>query len=341
MHADADAGAPTALITGVAGQDGIHLARHLLADGWRVVGTVRAGSASLARTAPYLDGVQLVTHDLLDTERFSTLLTEHAPQAVYNLAGFSSVGRSWDAPALVVRVNAMAVIEMLDAMVAHREATGTDLRFFQASTAEIFGTDVYGALDEDTAHRPRTPYAVAKSAAHDAVISYREKHGLFACNGILFNHESAFRGQQFVAGKICRAAAEIAAGRPARIVLGDIDIERDWGAAVDYVGAMALSLAHDTPDDYVIATGRTHTLRDMLVAAFAAVGIDDPLPHVTLDPRMWSTTQASALMGDASRAQHRLGWTATTGFEALIGGMVATDVRRIATGVEESMSYMA
>ena len=331
---------PTALITGVAGQDGMYLARLLRANGWRVVGTVRPGISSIARMAPYLEGVEIVDHELTDSLRFDDLLSRFAPEAVYNLAAFSSVGRSWDDPELVTRTNASAVVEMLQSLLRYRDKNARDVRFFQASSAEVFGGEVEGSLDEDTPHRPRTPYAIAKSAAHHSVISFREKYDLFACNGVLFNHESPFRGQQFVAGKIARAAAQVACGNPARVHLGDIDIERDWGAAADYVVAMMAALQHDTADDYVIATGTSHTLREMLVTAFESVGLGDPLPYVELDRHLWSSTQASALRGDASRANKQLGWTPATSFEALIADMVDVDMRRIRSGVDESADYV-
>ncbi|AXT86218.1 GDP-mannose 4,6-dehydratase [Aeromicrobium sp. A1-2] len=330
----------TALITGVAGQDGMYLARLLRSNGWRVVGTVRPDSQSTARTAPYLAGVELVEHELTDSAEFAGLLDRHAPNEVYNLAGFSSVGRSWSDPELVLRTNTTAVVEMLEALLRHRDVGGREVRFFQASSAEVFGGDVKGSLNEETSHRPRTPYAIAKSAAHHAVVSYREKYDLFACNGILFNHESPFRGHQFVAGKIARVAAEIACGRDAKVSLGDIDIERDWGAAVDYVDAMRLSLQHDRADDYVIATGTTRTLRQMLTTAFAAAGVDDPMPHLELDHSLWSSTQAAALQGDATRALVQLGWAPATSFETLVSDMVDVDVRRIRSGVAESADYV-
>ncbi|MCW2750395.1 MAG: GDP-mannose 4,6-dehydratase [Aeromicrobium sp.] len=331
---------PTALITGVAGQDGMYLARSLRANGWRVVGTVRPGISSIARMAPYLDGVEIVEHELTDSLRFDELLSRFAPAAVYNLAAFSSVGRSWDDPELVTRTNALAVIEMLESLLRYRDKNARSVRFFQASSAEVFGGEVEGSLHEQTPHRPRTPYAVAKSAAHHSVISYREKYDLFACNGILFNHESPFRGRQFVAGKIARAAAEVACGNRATVSLGDIDIERDWGAAVDYVELMRRALQHDHADDYIVATGTSHTLRQMLVTAFDSVGLGDPDAHVSLDPHLWSATQASALQGDPSRAKEQLGWQAATSFDDLIADMVDVDVRRIKSGVEESVDYL-
>lgn len=335
-----DAPRPTALITGVSGQDGMYLARHLQAQGWKVVGTVRPGISSIARMAPYLTGVEVVEHDLTDAAGFGELLSRAAPQAVYNLAAFSAVGRSWDDPSLASRTNMVAVVEMLDSLLRHRDKNATDIRFFQASTAEIFGSEVEGALDESTPHRPRTPYAVAKSAAHHLVISYRERYGLFASNGILFNHESPFRGRQFVAGKISRVAAAAACGRHEKVALGDLDVERDWGAAANYVAAMARILDHDTAGDYVIGTGQTHTLRDMLRTAFASVGLRDFEDHVQVMPHLWSTTQAPALLADPARARRELGWSATTTFDELVAQMVAVDVQRIRTGVAESEDYL-
>ncbi len=331
----------TALITGVSGQDGMFLARLLLSRDWKVVGTIRPGISSIARMAPYLEGVKLVEHDITDSLGFADLLSWHAPEAVFNLAAFSSVGRSWSDPELVMRTNGMAVVQMLDSILRYRDKNAREIRFFQASTAEIFGSDVAGHLDEDTAHRPRTPYAIAKSAAHDAVISYREHYGMHASNGILFNHESPFRGQQFVAGKIARAAAEAASGNAdASVTLGDIDIERDWGSARDYVQCMAAAVEHPRSGDYVVATGTSHTLRDMLVAAFAAAGLDDPMKHVRLDPGMWSSTQADSLTGDPTRARSELNWKASVTFEEVIAEMVSVDMRRISTGVDESTDYL-
>jgi len=318
----------------------MYLARSLRANGWRVVGTVRPGISSIARMAPYLDGIEIVEHELTDSLRFAELLSRFAPAAVYNLAAFSSVGRSWDDPELVTRTNALAVVEMLESLLRYRDKNARDVRFFQASSAEVFGGEVEGSLDEQTPHRPRTPYAVSKSAAHHSVISYREKYELFACNGVLFNHESPFRGRQFVAGKIARAAAEVACGNRAKVSLGDIDIERDWGAAVDYVELMKRALQHDHADDYIVATGASHTLRQMLVTAFDSVGLGDPDPHVSLDPHLWSATQASALRGDPARAKEQLGWAAVTSFEDLIADMVDVEVRRIKSGIEESVDYL-
>jgi GDPmannose 4,6-dehydratase len=289
---------------------------------------------------PYLGGVQIIEHDLTDALLFAELMNQFAPVAVYNLAAFSSVGRSWAEAELTMRTNAVAVVEMLESVLRYRDDNDADVRFFQASSAEVFGGDVEGALDEQTPHRPRTPYAIAKSAAHHSVVSYREKYGMFACNGILFNHESPFRGRQFIAGKIAHAAADALCGGRPMVVLGDIDVQRDWGAAADYVELMRRALGHDHADDYVVATGSSHTLREMLAAAFGSVGLGDPDPYVTLEPSLWSSSQASALLGNPSKATKQLGWSATTSFEALIADMVDVDVRRIRSGVEDSIDYL-
>jgi GDPmannose 4,6-dehydratase len=318
----------------------MYLARHLVAEGWRVVGTVRPGISSKVRMLPYLGDVEIVEHDLIDTVGFGELLGRIAPQAVYNLAAFSAVGRSWDEPELAARTNLLAVVGVLETLLRYRDKNAQEIRFFQASTAEVFGSEVEGALDENTQHRPRTPYAIAKSATHHLVISYRERYGLFAVNGILFNHESPFRGQQFVAGKIARAAAAAACGQRQPVTLGDLDVERDWGSAAEYVRAMAAATQHSEPDDYVIGTGEAHTLRDMLRSAFASVGRTDFEDHVDLQPHLWSSTQASALLADPAKARRQLGWSATTSFDELIGTMVAVDVRRITTGVAESVAYL-
>ncbi|WP_229052212.1 GDP-mannose 4,6-dehydratase [Aeromicrobium sp. Leaf350] len=335
-----DAAPRTALITGVSGQDGMFMARRLLRDGWQVVGTVRPGISSLARMAPYLEGVEIVEHDLLDAAGFDELVVRHSPDVVTNFAGFSSVGRSWNDADLVLRTNATTVVAMVESLLRYRDKNARDVRFLQASSAEMFGPDASGALDESAPHRPRTPYAIAKSAAHHTVGAYREKHGLLGSTAILFNHESPFRGQQFVAGRIARLAAQTALGIPARLDLGDLDVERDWGAAADFVDAMAAAVLHEQADDYVLATGTTHTLRDMLTVAGAAAGVDDLVDRVDLSAHLWSSIQAPALLGDATRAREQLGWQPQTSFEDLVTDMVRVDLERLRSGVDESADYL-
>jgi len=313
----------TTLITGVAGQDGIYLARHLLAEGTLVVGTVQPGHDSATVMAPYLDGVIVVEHDVRDTADFRTLLEEYEPAEVYNLAGFSSVGASWEQPELALETNGRAVGRMVDVLA---ELGGA--RFFQASSAEELGS------------ASNSPYARGKRAAHAYVRSAREAHGLFACAGMLYNHESPLRGRHFVTRKITRAAAEIAAGRRDKVRLGNLDVSRDWGHAKDYVKAMVLMLRHDTPEDFTVATGISHTLEELLVTAFDAAGLKDPWQYVEQDSSLIRPADAGFRVGDASRTREVLGWAPTTTFAEMVAEMVAVDVRRVETSVEESLSYL-
>lgn len=330
----------TALVTGVAGQDGMYVARLLLARGWSVVGTVRPGSSTLDGMRPYLEGVDVVEHDQRDAVGFARLLRELRPATVVNLAGLSSVPRSWSAPAEVMETNATAVVAMLDAIVRERDASGLDPSFVQASSSAMFGAGTGGLLAEDAAHDPRTPYAVSKSAAHHAVGAYRGEHGVRASSAILFGHESPFRGVRFVAGRVVRLAVETEAGRGGSIVLGDLDAQRDWAAAADVAEALVAMAEHEGPGDLVVATGRGHTVGDLLSAAFAAVGRDDWRDHVDLRPELWSPGQLEVLVGDPSRAAEVLGWRARTSFEELVAQMVDVDRRRLATGIAASAAYL-
>ncbi|HSV37257.1 MAG TPA: GDP-mannose 4,6-dehydratase [Nocardioidaceae bacterium] len=312
----------TALVTGVAGQDGIYLARRLLADGTRVVGTVLPGH----RTAmsAYLAGVEVVEHDVRDAVGFRALMDEHAPDEVYNLAAVSSVGASWKEPALAVETNGAAVVRMLETLLAR----GGSTRFFQAASGEELG----GARD--------SPYARGKTEAHALTTEARERHGLFACAAILYNHESPLRGHQFVTRKITRAAAEISLGKRDRVSLGNLEVSRDWGHARDYVDAMVRIVRHDSADDFVVATGVAHTLEQLLVTAFAAAGIADPWPYVEQDPGLVRPTDTAVMVGDYSRTGAELGWAPETTFEQTIAEMVAVDLRRVRSGVEEDGSYL-
>lgn len=327
----------TALVTGVAGQDGVLLARHLLAEGYRVVGTTQPGVPTTLR--PYLDGIELEEHDLRDTAGFDRLLGTYVPTEIYNLAGFTSVGASWDNPELVAEVNGAAVERMLDSLIAHRDRTGSSPRFFQASSSEVFGPEATNPQDESTPHDPQNPYAESKSHAQQVAAS-RRKDGLFVSVGILYNHESPLRGLQFVTRKIVRAAVEIAAGTHDTVTLGNLEVSRDWGAANDYVAAMRAVLQHDEPTDFIIATGTLHSLHDLLEIAFETAGVADPWSHVEQDPALMRQVDAPGLSGDPTRAKELLGWQATTSFEQLIAEMVAVDVQRVRTGVEEDVSYL-
>jgi len=323
----------TALVTGVAGQDGVFLARHLLAEGYRVVGTTQPGVPTTL--LPYLDGVELEEHDLRDAAGFDRLLEVYGPHEIYNLAGFTSVGASWDNRELVTDVNAVAVEAMLRSM-----AKRPGVRFFQASSSEVFGPDATNPQDEATPHDPQNPYAESKSRAHTATVRAREEDGLFACVGVLYNHESPLRPPQFVTRKITRAAVEIAEGLRDSVTLGALDVSRDWGAARDYVKAMHAALQHSGPSDYVIASGRLHTISDLLELAFAAAGIDDPWPHVEQDPALLRKADAPGLSGDADKAHRDLHWSPATSFEDLVREMVSVDQRRVRNGIEEDLDYL-
>lgn len=318
----------TALITGVAGQDGIYLSRHLIAQGIRVVGTVQPGVLDGDPKRVYLGGVFIEEHDLRDDVGMSDLLLRHRPDQVYNLAAFSSVGASWQQTELVAEVNGHAVERLLDRVVEYRDRTSVDVRFFQASSAEEVGSAA------------RSPYARAKSMARNAVARSREDRGLFACAAILHNHESPLRGLGFVTRKITRAAAEFSLGRREPLMLGNLEVSRDWGAARDYVGAMQLMLAGAVPQDLAIGTGVAHTLGQLLDTAFGAVGIDDPLAYVQQDPALLRPVDTTFLLADPGPALAAIGWRATIDFVSLVREMVDADLRRVRSGVEESPDYL-
>ena len=324
----------TALITGVGGQDGVLLARHLLGLGYRVVGTSRPGSA--LRLGVYLDGVTIAALAPGDRAGFAALIEQHRPDEVYNLAAQSSVARGWEDPQGTHATNAGSVEQMLASIAAVAEPP----RFFQASSSEIFGTSPPNPQNELTSLDPGNPYAESKAHAHAAVAAARED-GLFACSGILYNHESPVRDPHFVVRKITRAAAEIAACRRDVVELGNLDVSRDWGAATDYVVAMHAALTHDDPDDYVIATGEAHTLRDLVEAAFAAAGVSDGWSHVRQDPELLRRSDPPGRVGDATRAREVLGWQPSTSFVDLVASMVEADRRRVDSGIEESPDYLS
>ena len=330
-----------ALVTGVTGQDGVYLARLLRSMDYRVIGTVSPGSTDPIRLRPYLLGVEIVEADIRDGAAMQALLLASRPDEVYNLAALSSVGGSWSDAERVADVNGHAVSRLLESLLHYRTELGFAPRFFQASSSEIFGVSSMQPQDESTPFDPRNPYGTAKRVAHDATVSYRDSHGLFACNGILFNHESPLRPTSFVTRKITLAAAEIAAGRRGELDLGNLDVRRDWGAAADYVRAMWLMLQQPEPADYVIATGTVSSLRDFVEIAFAAAGIDDAWAHVRQDPALMRPADVPQTWGDPSRAEHELGWTATTSLPELIGQMVRADVERVRTGVAESPEFLA
>lgn len=299
-----------------------------------VVGTALPGVTN--PMGPYLDGVDIVEVDLRDAAGLSALIEAHRPDELYNLAGLSSVNESWKQPELVHAINAEAVESMLDTLLRASPST----RFFQASSSEVFGPNAVNPQDESTEHHPQNPYAESKSIAHLAAVQRREERGLFACVGILYNHESPLRSPQFVTRKVTRAVAEIAEGRRDRLQLGSLEVSRDWGAARDYVVAMHAALQHHEPLDYVIATGRLHTVRELVEAAFAAAEVSDPWSYVEHDDALMRDADAPGLSGDAGRARERLGWKPSISFEELVTEMVRIDQTRIRSGVEESLEYL-
>jgi GDPmannose 4,6-dehydratase len=318
----------TVLVTGVTGQDGIYLSRLLVGAGARVVGATLPEAAPGDLCRAYLDGVEVVAVDICDRDDVRRLVAATEPDEVYNLAAVSSVARSWDEPEITRAVNHDAVLTLLDALVELRDRTRREPRFFQASSAEVAGS---------AAH---SPYAQAKAAAEEAVREARLKQGLYASSARLFNHESPLRPAVFVTGKITRGVAEIAAGQRDELRLGNLDVSRDWGFAGDYVDAMTRMLGVDEPLDLEVGTGITHSLGELLSAAFAAVGIDDPTPYVVSDPDLVRPADSKVLVADPAPAAAALGWRATTTFDQLVRHMVGVHQERVRTGVEHDARYL-
>lgn len=312
----------TALVTGATGQDGVYLCRLLRDQGVRVVGTVNPANGPNGRAAAYLGDVTLVEVDIRDAATMRSLVADVAPDEVYHLAAFTSVGQSWGAEEEALDVNHRAVVDLLDAVMATGNA-----RFFQASSAELIG---------DAAS---SPYARAKQAAAEAVLEARAR-GLHASTGILFNHESPLRSDAFVTRKITRTAAEIALGRADHIDLGNLDVIRDWGFAGDFVRAMHAMVQLDEPTDLQIGTGIAHSLADLLDVAFATAGLSDPMSYVRQDPDLLRPADTSFSGADTKAALDLIGWRATTTFEDVIAHMVAVDLERLRTGIEESVDYL-
>jgi GDPmannose 4,6-dehydratase len=316
-----------ALITGVAGQDGVLLAELLTSRGYDVWGLAREGSSSLATLRERAPTVAIIRGDIRDRGAVATALQAARPDEVYNLAAFSSVGRSWALAHEVVEINTLAVVGLLDELRALRDATGQDVRFYQASSSEMYGTPAYTPQTEDTPFHPRSPYGVAKSAAHFLTVNYRESYGMFACSGILYNHESPLREPHFVTRKISMGVAAIARGAHEKIQLGSLDVARDWGYAPDYVQAMWLMLQQESPGDYVVASGRSRTLSEFLSTAFACIGIEDWSDYVISDDRHKRPAEVVGLVGDAGKARSVLGWCPTVSFEEMVANMVEHDLR--------------
>jgi GDPmannose 4,6-dehydratase len=322
---------PKALLTGISGQDGSYLAELLLDKGYDVHGIVRRSSSFNTHRIdhlyrdPHERGVKLFTHygDLADSVSLAKLLYELQPDEIYHLGAQSHVRVSFDIPEYTFDVTGGGTLRILEAM---REA-GVKPRFYQASSSEMFGA-APPPQSEQTAFHPRSPYAVAKVAAFWATVNYREAYGLFATNGILFNHESPRRGETFVTRKVTRAVARIKAGLQEKLYLGNLEASRDWGYAPDYVEAMWLMLQADEPEDFVIATGETHTVREFVEAAFEHAGLEWE-PHVEIDERYFRPSEVDVLLGDASKAEERLGWKPKVSFAELVKIMVDADVAEL------------
>ena len=335
-----DSSGPTALITGVGGQDGIYLARFLLDRGYRVVGTIRPGSSRSQARRVYLDGVEILELDLLRRGDFASVLDASRPDEFYNLAGFTSVGASWRHAEVVAETNGLAVLRILEELVRFRDRYGYAPKYFQPSSSEMFGTSDQQPQTEGTPHHPRSPYAATKSFAHHLTVNYRESYDLFTCTGTLYNHESPLRGEQFVTRKITRTAAEIALGRADSLTLGNLDIRRDWGFAGDYARAMHLMVQQDSPQDFIIATGRSRALSDVLDIAFATAGLGSPDAYLHQDPAFMRPADVVDLYGDPTKAREILGWAPTQSLEEVIGHMVRVDLARLRSGTDEQMSYL-
>jgi GDPmannose 4,6-dehydratase len=314
-----------ALITGITGQDGSYLAEFLLGKGYDVYGITRRSSTnSFDRIEHIIDRVTLISGDLLDEHSLVAAVKESQPDEVYNLAAQSFVPTSWSQAVLTAEFTAVGVTRMLEAI----RAVKPDARFYQASSSEMFGKVVESPQSESTPFYPRSPYGVAKVYGHWITVNYRESYGLFACSGILFNHEGPRRGLEFVTRKVSDAAARIKLGLAKELRMGTLDARRDWGYAPDYVRAMWMMLQQPNADDYVIATGRTHSVQQLVELAFAHVGLRWR-DHVVLDPRFVRPAEVDMLIGDASKAKRILGWSPEVSFEELVRIMVDADLERL------------
>ncbi len=318
---------PRAFITGITGQDGLYLAELLLSKGYEVYGLIRGQNNPKRELLEQLvPEVRVLTGDLTDMTSLLRALTGAQPDEFYNLGAISFVAYSWENAHLTTEVTGTGVLNALDAVRLHSEASGRQVRFYQASSSEMFGKVQSVPQNEDTLLWPRSPYGVAKVYGHYMTINYRESYGMHASSGVLFNHESPRRGPEFVTRKVSQAVARIHLGLQDSVTLGNLDAQRDWGFAGDYVEAMWLMLQQDVADDYVISTGRTHSIRDLLDAAFAVVGVDDWSALVKQDPEFMRPAEVDLLVGDSTKARERLGWEPRVGFEELVRMMVEADV---------------
>ena len=318
----------SALITGITGQDGLYLAELLLAKGYEVFGLIRGqNNPKYELVRELVPGVRLLTGDLTDLSSLMRALDASGPGEVYNLGAISFVAYSWENAHVTTDVTAKGVLNILEATRLFCGSDPSAVRFYQASSSEMFGKVQQVPQREETLLWPRSPYGVAKVFGHYMTINYRESYGMHASSGILFNHESPRRGPEFVTRKVSMAVARISLGLQESLVMGNLDARRDWGFAGDYVEAMWRMLQQPVADDYVVSTGQTQTIRDLLDVAFGRVGISDWAPYVRQDPAFMRPAEVDLLIGDASKAESVLGWTPTVGFAELVGMMVDSDVR--------------
>ncbi len=314
-----------ALITGITGQVGSYLAEFLLGRGYEVHGMVRrASNETYERIEQLRDRVHLHQADLLDQLSIITVVEHVRPHEVYNLAAQSFVPTSWTQPLLTGEFTALGVTRVLEAI----RLVDPSIRFYQASSSEMFGRAMEEPQTEQTPFWPRSPYGVAKVYGHWITINYRESYGMYCCSGILFNHESPLRGREFLSRKVTEAVARIKLGVQDKLKLGNLDAQRDWGYAGDYVRAMWLMLQQNEPDDYVIGTGVKHSVRELVELAFARVGLDWR-QYVVVDPELFRPADVNALCGDSTKARKKLGWAPTVSFEQLVAMMVDADLQRV------------
>ena len=323
---------PTAFVTGITGQDGQHLAEFLHSQGYHVFGMVKGQNnprvEALQQELPF---VELVPGDLADLPSLVAAMQMAQPDEVYNLGAISFVALSFSQAELTANITGLGVLRMLEAVRMVGGSENNPIRFYQASSSEMFGQVRETPQTELTPFHPRSPYGCAKVFGHDIVVNYRESYGMHASSGILFNHEGPRRGLEFVTRKVTNAVARIKLGLQDEVVLGNLDSKRDWGYAGDYVKGMWLMLQQDTPDDYVLATGETHSIEELVQRAFAEVGIENWADYVRQDPKFLRPAEVDLLIGDASKARTELGWEPEVDFPALVKMMVAHDLQREAT----------
>ncbi len=318
---------PRAFITGITGQDGQHLAEFLHGRGYDVYGMVKGqNNPRAARVQEELPFIELLTGDLADLPSLVAALELAQPDEVYNLGAISFVALSFSQAELTANITGLGVLRMLEAIKMVGGTQNNPIRFYQASSSEMFGKVRETPQNELTPFHPRSPYGCAKVFGHDIVVNYRESYGLHASSGILFNHEGPRRGVEFVTRKVSNAAARIKLGLQHELVMGTLDTKRDWGYAGDYVRAMWMMLQQDEPDDYVVATGETHSVEEFVIKAFAEVGIDNWQDYVRQDPKFFRPAEVDLLIGDASKARQQLGWVPEVDFDGLVKMMVANDM---------------